>query len=62
MSWREAWQERNTPWDAGSAVPDLVMNLLAGKFEKIELREARRSHEGREGKEWVGRWILRPTT
>jgi SAM-dependent methyltransferase len=36
--------------------PDLVMNLLAGTFEKIELREARRSHEGRAGKEWVGRW------
>ncbi|MFW6053382.1 MAG: methyltransferase domain-containing protein [Persicimonas sp.] len=36
--------------------PDLVRDLLEPRFEPIYLEPAAASHEGREGKEWLGRW------
>ena len=44
--------------------PDGVRELLAGRFEPTHLAPVDRSHPGREGKEWLGRWRrppLRPT-
>lgn len=40
--------------------PDLVESLVSGGFAKRQLRPARESHPGREGKEWVGLWERRP--
>jgi hypothetical protein len=36
--------------------PELVRGLLEPRFEAFYLEPAARSHEGREGMEWVGRW------
>ena len=39
--------------------PQLVRDLLAPRFEAVYLEPATASHEGREGKEWLGRWRRR---
>lgn len=36
--------------------PELVRDLLEPRFEAFYLEPAARSHQGREGKEWLGRW------
>jgi hypothetical protein len=36
--------------------PELVSDLLQGRFENIALDPVETSHEGREGMEWLGRW------
>jgi hypothetical protein len=36
--------------------PEQMRELLAPGFEPTRLEEVRRSHPGREGREWLGRW------
>ncbi|MGA9523530.1 MAG: methyltransferase [Myxococcaceae bacterium] len=36
--------------------PELVRELLAGRFEPTVLEPVARSHPARQGKEWLGRW------
>ncbi|MGM0558654.1 MAG: methyltransferase domain-containing protein [Myxococcota bacterium] len=36
--------------------PELVRDLLEGRFENLVLEPVKTSHEGREGMEWLGRW------
>ena len=36
--------------------PEHLEELLEPGWERLELREVERSHPGREGKEWLGRW------
>ena len=39
--------------------PELVQELLEPRFKPIYLEPATTSHEGRAGKEWLGRWKRR---
>jgi len=39
--------------------PDLVSSLLSRRFQATLLEPAARSHPGREGMEWLGRWRRR---
>lgn len=39
--------------------PELVRDLLEPRFEPFYLEPATASHEGRAGKEWLGRWRRR---
>jgi hypothetical protein len=38
--------------------PELVGDLLEPGFRNVELEPVVKSHPGREGKEWLGRWRL----
>jgi hypothetical protein len=42
--------------------PELVRELLSGRFEPTVLEPVAKSHPGREGMEWLGRWrkVSRP--
>ncbi|HHH11865.1 MAG TPA: methyltransferase domain-containing protein [Sorangium sp.] len=39
--------------------PELVRELLAPYFEARQLEPVKESHDGRAGKEWIGRWTRR---
>jgi cyclopropane fatty-acyl-phospholipid synthase-like methyltransferase len=39
--------------------PEHVRELLEPRFAAVELRPVARTHPGREGKEWLGRWRRR---
>lgn len=39
--------------------PELVQELLTREFRAVELSEVEESNEGREGMEWLGRWVRR---
>lgn len=36
--------------------PQIVTELVAPRFESLELTRVEESHEGREGMEWIARW------
>jgi hypothetical protein len=38
-------------------IPDTVWHLVAPTFDKLELKQVEESHPGREGREWLGRWV-----